>query len=83
MRGLLARFQTADLSVPIVGDLHGVVTGEHDVRGLMSREHVTLVGELQRAASLLHDAEHRGAGKRVAGVPAAPARFFFDNSIVM
>ena len=52
-----------------VRDLYGVIGGKHEVGGLdVAMDHVSLMGELKRAAGLLHDSQCARQGKRVPAV---------------
>src|SRR5438094_2541600 len=69
VRSLLHGTELQDLGCAKVRDLHSVVGGEHQVRGLdVAVNYVAFVRELQRAARLLHDAQRTRQRKRVAVV---------------
>ena len=66
MRCLLDGAELENFGGAEVGDLDGIVRGEHEVGWLdVPMNDVALVGELERAASLLHDAENAGKRKRL------------------
>ena len=69
VRGLLYGAELQNFCRSKVRDLDGIVGGEHQVRGLdVAVNYVAFMRELQRAASLLHDAQRARQGKRVAVV---------------
>src|SRR4029077_8637390 len=86
VRGLLHGAELQDFCGAEVGDLDGVIAGKHQVRGLnVAMHHVTLVGKLQGATGLCHDAQNARQGKGVAVVEeclqAAAFHEFHDDVV--
>src|SRR5258708_3592937 len=69
VRGLLDGAELQNLRRAEIRDLDGIVGGEHEVRRLdVAVDDVAFMRELQRAASLLHDAQRARQRKRMAAI---------------
>src|SRR5579862_312892 len=78
--GLLNGAELQNFGGAEVGDFYRVIGSEHQVGGLdVAMNDVAVVGELQGAAGLFHDAENAGEREELTGIEEALKAFAFDE----